>query len=81
MRLILLFSALLAALTGVTASARTAETPAVEQRAAAAKQAVVAVVATLRGAAVAVSRRDVPAAGKAWSLPASAPLYQDRLLE
>lgn len=81
MRLILLFSALLAALTGVSASARAAESPAVEQRAAAAQQAAVAVVATLRSAAVAIARRDVSAAGTALSLPAPAPLYQDRLLE
>lgn len=81
MRLILLFSALLAALTGVSASARAADAPALEQRAGAAQQAAVAVVATLSGAAAAVTRRDAPARGTALVLTASAPLYQDRLRE
>ena len=81
MRLILLFSALLAALTGVSASARAAESPAVEQRAAAAQEAAVAVVAILGAETHAVARSETPAAPAALALPAFAPLYQDRPLE
>ena len=81
MRLILLFSALLAALTGVSASARAAESPAVEQRAAAVQEAAVAVVAILGSVTRAVARRETPAAAAPLALPAFAPLYQDRPLE
>lgn len=81
MRLFLLFSALLAALTGVGASARAAEMPAVEQRASAAAEASVAVVATLAARVRLADRTAAPRALASQVVAARVPLYQDRLLE
>lgn len=81
MRLFLLFSALLAALTGVGASARAAEMPAVEQRASAAAEASVAVVATLAARVRLANRSAAPRMLQPQVGVARSPLYQDRLRE
>lgn len=81
MRLILLFSALLAALTGVGASARAAAMPAVEQHSAAAQEATVLVAATFRAATHRARHHVLPAPTAVFAVEALAPLYQDKPLE
>lgn len=81
MRLILLFSALLAALTGVSVGARAAEAPAVEQRAAAASEAAVAVVATLGATAHVSPDAAAPTTRLVPVIAARPELYRDRRRE
>lgn len=81
MRLILLFSALLAALTGVGASARAAQPAQVEQSAATAAEATVAVAALIGTAFRHTTLTAAPASAGPRPLLPAPELYRDRLRE